>query len=216
MASGGASRSAAGSDPVGSGCMSDQGACRIRAVARTVPPSSTGGSPPEGGPEVSIAAGKARDGREPTLGELVALATRDVSLLVRQEINLAKAELAQQAVSAALGIGFLAVAAGLGFCALIAVTIFLGELFTWAGIERFWSYLLTAGLYLVVAGLLALFAMARLRKLSPPERTIQTVRDDITWLRNPTTAPARSAGPVGPGDAVESAGAAAHPGQRGH
>ncbi|WP_261554488.1 phage holin family protein [Frankia tisae] len=147
---------------------------------------------------MSTTAGNTRNGREPSLGELVALATRDVSLLVRQEINLAKAELTRQAVSAALGVAFLAVAAGLGLCALIAVTIFLGELITWAGVERFWSYLLTAAGYLVVAGLLALFAIRRFRRLSPPERTIQTVRDDISWLRNPTAAPASPVGTASP------------------
>ncbi|KPM53071.1 hypothetical protein CcI49_20805 [Frankia sp. CcI49] len=153
-----------------------------------------------------------RAGREPTLGELVALATRDMSLLIRQEIELAKAELARQAVSAGLGAGFLVVAAGLGFGALIAGTIFLGELFTWAGMERFWAYLLTAVLYLALAGLLVVFALTRFKKLSPPERTIQTVRDDIAWLRRPTggsgaartghgTAEVGSA-PAGPGSAV--------------
>ncbi|SNQ50614.1 conserved hypothetical protein [Frankia canadensis] len=145
---------------------------------------------------MSTTTGKTRDGREPSLGELVALATRDVSLLVRQEIDLAKAELARQAVSAALGVGCLAVAAGLGLCALIAVTIFLGELFTWAGMERFWSYLLTAAIYLVVAGGLALVAITRFRRLSPPERTIQTVRDDIAWLRSPTARPNGSSSPA--------------------
>ncbi|OAA27052.1 putative Holin-X, holin superfamily III [Frankia sp. EI5c] len=126
-----------------------------------------------------------RAGREPSLGELVALATRDMSLLIRQEIELAKAELARQAVSAGLGAGFLVAAAGLAFGALIAGTIFLGELFTWAGMERFWAYLLTTFLYLAVAGLLVLFAVTRFRKLSPPERTIQSVRDDIAVLRRP-------------------------------
>ncbi|WP_041939920.1 MULTISPECIES: phage holin family protein [Frankia] len=161
---------------------------------------------------MSTTAGKARNGREPSLGELVALATRDISLLVRQEIDLAKAELTRQAVSAALGVAFLAVAAGLGLCALIAVTIFLGELITWAGVERFWSYLLTAAGYLVIAGLLALFAIRRFRRLSPPERTIQTVRDDISWLRNPTGTPApapASAAPPNPASGTTSAGPAA-------
>ncbi|SBW28979.1 phage holin family protein [Protofrankia symbiont of Coriaria ruscifolia] len=125
-------------------------------------------------------------GREATLGELVAVATRDMSLLVRQEINLAKAELSQQALSAGLGAGLLVGAAGLGAGALIAVTIGLGELFTWAGVERFWSYFLTALLYVVVAALLGLLAARRLKKLSPPERTLQTVRDDIAWLKHPT------------------------------
>jgi hypothetical protein len=164
---------------------------------------------------VSATAGKARDGRELSLGELVALATRDISLLVRQEIDLAKAELARQAVSAALGVACLALAAGLGLCALIAVTIFLGELITWAGVERFWSYLLTAALYLVVAGALALFAITRFRRLSPPERTIQSVRDDITFLRNPTSAAngaaANGAAARGTSAAVATPGAPAPP-----
>jgi putative superfamily III holin-X len=143
---------------------------------------------------VSISADGRSTGQQASLGELVALATRDMSLLVRQEIDLAKAELKQQATSAALGIGFLAVAAGLGFGVLIAITIFLGELFTWAGVERFWAYLLTAGVYVVVAGLLALFAANRLKRLHAPERTIQTVKDDVAFLRNPTGSAARANG----------------------
>ena len=135
---------------------------------------------------MSISSDGRAAGREASLGELVAIATRDVSQLVRQEIDLAKAELRHQAASAALGIGFLAAAAGLGFGVLIAGTIFLGELFTWAGLERFWAYLLTAGFYVLLAGLLALFAVNRLRQIQPPERTIQTVRDDVALLRNPT------------------------------
>ncbi|WP_250642576.1 phage holin family protein [Frankia sp. AiPa1] len=156
---------------------------------------------------------KAGEGGEPSLGELVALATRDVSLLVRQELDLAKAELTRTATAAAVGIACLAVAGGLGLCALIAVTIFLGELFTWAGVERFWSYLLTAGLYLAVAGVIALFGATRFRKLSPPERTIQTVRDDIAWLRRPTVAPgsvATTSAPA-PTPVAGSGSAAAHP-----
>ncbi|WP_322752931.1 phage holin family protein [Frankia sp. Cas3] len=132
--------------------------------------------------------------REATLGELVGLAVRDLSLLVRQEIDLAKAELSKQATSAALGAGFLVVAAGLGFGALIAVTIGLGELFTWAGVERFWAYFLTALLYLVVAGLFGLFGAKRLKKISPPERTLQTVKEDIAWLKHPTAVTGTGAG----------------------
>ncbi|WP_239309064.1 MULTISPECIES: phage holin family protein [unclassified Frankia] len=126
-------------------------------------------------------------GRDATLGELVAVAARDLSLLVRQEIDLAKAELSKQAMSAALGVGFLVAAAGLGLGALIAVTIGFGELFTWAGVERFWAYFLTTLLYLVVAGMLALFGATRLKKVSPPERTLRTVKEDIAWLKHPTT-----------------------------
>jgi len=136
--------------------------------------------------EDSVTTDNGRPGREASLGELVAIATRDVSLLVRQEIELAKAELTRQAISGAIGGGLLAVAAGLGLGALIAVTIGLGELFTWAGIERFWSYFLVTLLYLVLAGLLGLFGGRRLSKLRPPERTIASVKEDVELLRHPS------------------------------
>lgn len=139
---------------------------------------------------------------EVSLGELVATATRDMSLLVRQEIELAKSELTRQAISAGLGAGFIAVAGGLAFCSLIAITIGLGELFTWAGIERFWSYFLVALLYLVLAGLLGLFAKNRLSKLSPPKRTMQTVKDDVAWLRHPTAGAGRSGASLNAGSHV--------------
>ena len=56
---------------------------------------------------------------DPTIGELVATASRDVSLLVRQELELAKTEMKAAATSAGLGVGFLAVAGFLGFFAFL-------------------------------------------------------------------------------------------------
>lgn len=144
----------------------------------------------------STTSGSSTTTSEPSLGDLVATATRDMSLLVRQEIELAKAELGRQAISAGLGAAFLAVAGGLAFCSLIAVTIFFGELFTWAGLERFWSYLVTAGMYLLIAGGLGLLAKNRLAKLKPPARTLQTVKDDVAFLRHPTSAVRAAAEPA--------------------
>lgn len=129
--------------------------------------------------------GDRRGARDASLGELVALATKDVSLLVRQEIELAKAEVGRQVAGAAVGAGLLGAAAGLALGAMIALTIFFGELFAWAGLARFWAFLLTAGLLLVLAGLLALLAVLRLRRLQPPRRAISSVRADVALLRHP-------------------------------
>lgn len=131
---------------------------------------------------------------QPSLGDLVALASRDVSLLIHQEMELAKTELKQSAISAGLGAGFLGAAGGLGFFALMAITVAIAEAITQAGgIDRYWSYAIVAGGYLVLAGLLALFAKNRLSRLSPPARTLRTVKDDVTWLKHPTVAPTTSA-----------------------
>ena len=126
---------------------------------------------------------------EPTLGELVATASRDMSLLVHQEVELAKLELKKSAISGAVGGAFFAVAGALGFFALMAITVAMAEAITYAGIERFWSYLIVAGFYLLLAALLAAFGASRMRRLGPPERTLRTVKDNITWLKSPTTAP---------------------------
>ncbi len=131
---------------------------------------------------------------QPSLGDLVALASRDVSLLIHQEMELAKAELKQSAVSAGLGAGFLGMAGGLGFFALMAITVAIAEALTQAGgIDRYWSYLIVAGGYLLLAGLLALFARNRLSRLSPPARTLRTVKDDMAWIKHPTVAPTTQA-----------------------
>ncbi|MDT3441762.1 MULTISPECIES: phage holin family protein [unclassified Pseudofrankia] len=164
--------------------------------------------------------GDRRAGKEASLGELVAIATRDMSMLVRQEIDLAKAELGRQAASAAVGAGLIGAAAGLGLGALIALTIFLGELFTWAGLERFWSFLITAVLLLALAGLLVLVGAMRLRKLRPPRRTISSVREDVALLRHPvgTSAAGRAGGasaPVGAAPAIPPSREGGQPGRPG-
>lgn len=131
---------------------------------------------------------------QPSLGELVSLASRDVSLLIHQEMELAKAELKKSATSAGIGAGFLGLAGGLGFFALMAITVAIAEAITQAGgIHRYWSYAIVAGGYLLIAGMLALFAKNRFSRLSPPARTLRTVKDDVAWIKHPTVAPTTSA-----------------------
>jgi len=143
---------------------------------------------------VAIRHESARGPGEASLGDLVAIASRDMSLLVRQEMELAKAELKQTATSAGLGAGFLAVAGGLAFFAAFALTICLAEALTAAGLPRFVGYLIVGGAFLVIAGLLALFGLARLKRVKPPKRTIQTVKDDVAWMKHPTVAPTTKVG----------------------
>ncbi len=126
---------------------------------------------------------------EATIGELVATASRDVSLLIRQEVELAKTEVKAAATSAGLGAAFLGLAGFLGFFAFFAITIAAGEGLHAAGIGRAYSFLIVTAAYLVVAGLLGLFAVARLKKVGPPKRAIQTVKDDVAWIKHPTVAP---------------------------
>jgi len=126
---------------------------------------------------------------EASLGELVSTATRDLSLLVQQEIALAKAEARQTAVSAGLGAAFLGMAGGLAFFGLIALTIGAGEALNSIGFTRGWAFTVVAAVLLVLGGLLALFGASRLKRIKPPERTMQTVKDDVAWIKHPTRSP---------------------------
>jgi hypothetical protein len=126
---------------------------------------------------------------EASLGELVSTATRDLSLLMRQEIELAKAEARQAAISAGLGAALLGLAGGLGLLGAIVGTIGLAESLDSLGLSRGWAFLAIAGIYLVIAGLLALFGASRLKRVRPPDRTLKTVKDDVAWIKHPTVAP---------------------------
>ena len=126
---------------------------------------------------------------EATIGELVATASRDVSLLIRQEVELAKTEVKAAVTSAGIGAAFFGAAGFLGFFAFFAITIAAAEGLHATGIGVAYSYLIVTGAYLVVAGLLALFGVGRLKKVGPPKRAIQTVKDDVAWIKHPTVAP---------------------------
>jgi hypothetical protein len=109
-----------------------------------------------------------------------------VSRLVRDEIALAKAELAVSARRATIGAGMFggAVVAGLsGLGVLIAAAVagIALKLPVWA------AALIVGGAFLVVAGVLALLAIRQFRRGVPPLRaTTDTIRDDVTELTSRT------------------------------
>jgi len=128
--------------------------------------------------------------REETLGDLVATATRDLSLLIHKEIELAKTEIAGEVKRAGIGAGFLGGAGFTGFFTLtfLSVALALGisaaaDIGEWAG------FLIVGAAYGMLAGLLALLGLSKVTKVKPPQRTIRTVKDDITWAKHPTVAP---------------------------
>ena len=105
---------------------------------------------------------------EQSLGELVATATRDMSLLVHQEIELAKAELTEQAARAGVGAGLLS---GAGFFALFAFLLasFAGSFGFADGLDiAIWAgFLCMTGVYLLVAGILGAFGYRRVKTRRP-------------------------------------------------
>jgi hypothetical protein len=118
------------------------------------------------------------------LGEVLRRLSNDVSLLVRQEVELAKAELAEKARSAASGVALFGGAAVVALCAMGAVTAFL--VLALALVLPAWAAALVVALALAgVAILLVALARQRLARAGKPvpEQTIETVKEDLEWAK---------------------------------
>ena len=127
---------------------------------------------------------------EQSLGELVAVATRDLSLLVHKEMELAKTELSAELKRAGIGAGLLGGAGFIGVFAMLflAVAAALG-IADGFGIPVWAGFLIVGGAFGGGAGLFAALGLGKVVKVGPPQRTIRTVKDDIAWAKHPTVAP---------------------------
>lgn len=110
-----------------------------------------------------------------SVGSLVAGISRDVSTLMRQEVALAKAEVAESAKRAGKGVGMFGGAGVAGHMVLV----FLSLALWWALgtlVGGGWSALIVAAVWAVIAGVLALRGRAELRAVEGLPRTTDSVR----------------------------------------
>ena len=121
-----------------------------------------------------------------SLGELVATATRDLSLLVHQEVELAKAEIKKDVAAAGKGAGLFGGAGFAGLLALLFLSVAAAYAISWLGIGLGWGFFVVGLLYLVVAVVLGLSGKKKLSQVGPPVKTIGTVKDDLEWVKHPT------------------------------
>jgi uncharacterized membrane protein YqjE len=129
--------------------------------------------------------------RDRGIGELVKDLASQTSTLVRQEIQLAQAEVTQKGKLAGKGAGMLAGAAVFGLLALGALTAALIALLdtfmaTWV------AALIVMVLWLIVAFVLAKAGQKSLQQATPPApQTVETVKEDIEWAKTQTGSAAR-------------------------
>jgi hypothetical protein len=147
------------------------------------------GAPDGGGAHVAPAVASDQyegDARERGIGELVKDLANQTSTLVRQEITLAKAEVAQKGKVAGKGAGMLAGAAVFGLLALGALTAALIAVLgtfmpTWV------AALIVMVLWAIVALVLAKAGQKSLQEATPPApQTVETVKEDIQWAKTQT------------------------------
>jgi len=128
--------------------------------------------------------GGSSDSSDRSLGELFSEVTKDLSTLMRQEVELAKAEVRQEAARAGQAAGLLGGAGVSGL--LTAIFASLAAMFglrAWMDIG--WAALIVAVVWGIVGAVLFSSGRARLKTVNPvPQRTVETIKEDVQWTKN--------------------------------
>jgi hypothetical protein len=122
--------------------------------------------------------------RDQSLGELFGKLSTELSTLIRQELELAKAELTQKGKGAGKGAGFLGGAAVVGLLAAGALTAAIIAALDLA-MATWLAALIVTIVYGAIAAVLALRGKAKVQQATPPvpEQTVDTVKEDVAWAK---------------------------------
>lgn len=111
----------------------------------------------------------------PSVGELLSDVTQDLTTLMRQEVELAKAEIRQSATKAGKGAGMLAGAGVSGHMVALFVSVA-----AWWGIGdstgHGWSALIVAAVWLIIAAVLAMTGRKEIKSVSGLPQTAESVK----------------------------------------
>jgi len=134
---------------------------------------------------VSAVEGEGEELRQHSTGDLVRELSEQTTTLVRQEMELAKAELSQKGKVVGAGAGMLGGAALVGLLALGVLTALILSL-----LDKAMDFSLAASIVTLVyaagAAVLAMAGRDRIKQGMPPapEETVETVKEDVEWARN--------------------------------
>jgi putative superfamily III holin-X len=121
-----------------------------------------------------------------SIGQLIGDISDDLSRLFRQEVELAKAEVRQEASKAGKAAGMLGGAGLAGY--MVVVLLSLAAVFGLGNVmDLGWAALVVAVVWAVVGAVLYANGRRKLRTVSPvPKQTVETLREDAQWMKNPT------------------------------
>jgi Putative Actinobacterial Holin-X, holin superfamily III len=122
--------------------------------------------------------------RERSLGELFGKLSNETSTLIRQEMELARAEMTEKGKEAGKGAGLFGGAGAVGLLgagALTAGVILLLDL----AIAAWLAAIIVGLVYVAVAAVLGLKGRDRIQAATPPvpEQTVDTVKEDVEWAK---------------------------------
>ena len=127
-----------------------------------------------------------------SVGELLKELSEQTSTLVRQELDLAKAEMSEKGKQAGMGAGMFGGAGLFGLLAMIALTACLVMALDRVMVDWLAALVVTAG-YAAIAGVLALQGRNKVREAAPavPEQTRDTLKEDVEWAKTQRQSAAR-------------------------
>jgi hypothetical protein len=116
---------------------------------------------------------------EPTIGRLVADASRDISSLVSKEIELAKSELKVSVQAGGIGIAMFAAAGFIAVLAIIMLSVAIAYFINWngKGLDLHWAFLIVFLFYVLLAGLLVFIGIRKVKQVKAPEKAITQGRE---------------------------------------
>ena len=117
-----------------------------------------------------------RQAEATSLGDLLAEVSRDISTLMRQEVDLAKAEIRESAKRAGKGAGFCSGAGVAGLLALAFLSVAL-----WWGLGyvmgNAWSAVIVAVIWGIVAAVLAMVGKKEIDEITGMPKTVDTLKE---------------------------------------
>ena len=132
------------------------------------------------------------DLRDRSIADLLRQLSQETATLVRQEMELAKAEVAQKGKKASVGAAMFGGAGAAGLATLGAFTAFL-ILVLGTFMDAWLAALIVTLVYGAITAVLIMRGKEKVQEAgSPvPEQTVDTIKEDIEWAKNPKTSATR-------------------------
>jgi hypothetical protein len=120
---------------------------------------------------------------EEAVGDIIKSITNDVKLLVRDEIELAKAELIPAAKNGGIGAGLFGAAGYFAICALSVLYFAAAFGLAALGLALPLAFLIVGVALLLIAGICAGVGLMMIKKIKGPERTIKQANKTVTEVK---------------------------------
>ena len=118
------------------------------------------------------------------MGEIVGDIAKDLSTLMKQELDLAKTEMKAEATKAGKGAGLLGGAGVAGHLALIFLSLFVMFLLNRV-MDLDWAALIVTAVWGVLAAVLAMKGKKEVQQVNPSlETTQRTLKEDVQWAKD--------------------------------